>query len=218
MAKDAVAAFLGAKFDLVGPTVDDDVRRVIARYGAEAVKHAVREVTRPKRGRRAERDWPELQEIIEADARDWLDGGDPLATRSNYSIAKSYAERNPGHSSISTHKRIERKLAKRPFDRRWFMLHSAEDQSRHGPYLLHLRALEALAELTEESGGSAWNATALTTANSIIAEYEAKLGEPPPPELSLKDVEEAAQKTLLSRSKPTGLGALLAQYVGIETR
>ena len=41
----------GPKFDLVGPTVDDDIRRIIARYGTEAVKQAVKRVTKPKRGR-----------------------------------------------------------------------------------------------------------------------------------------------------------------------
>lgn len=103
----------GPKFDLVGPTVDDDIRRIIARYGTEAVKQAVKRVTKPKRGRKPEKDWPELREVIESDARDWLAGGDPFSSRSNYSIAKDFADKNPGHSHPATMKRIERKLVQK---------------------------------------------------------------------------------------------------------
>src|SRR3546814_20858378 len=120
--------------DLIGPTVDDDIRRAIARYGADAVKVAVKNATKAKRGRKKEPDWPELREIMEADAREWLAGNDTFTTRSNYSIAKELSERNPGHSIVSTHKRIERKLSRVPSHSRRVALFWAEILSRNpGP-------------------------------------------------------------------------------------
>src|SRR3546814_7581713 len=78
---------------------------------------------------------------MEADAREWLAGNDPFTTRSNYSIAKELSERNPGHSIVSTHKRIERKLSRGPYNRRWFALVWAENLSRNqGPHGAHIRA------------------------------------------------------------------------------
>src|SRR3546814_9262509 len=87
---------------------------------------------------------------MEADAREWLAGNDPFTTRSNYSIAKELSERNPGHSIVSTHKRIERKLSRGPYNRRWFALVWAENLSRNqGPHGAHIRALGALSDLPE---------------------------------------------------------------------
>src|SRR3546814_11429091 len=100
------------KMDLIGPTVDDDIRRAIARYGADAVKVAVKNATKAKRGRKKEPDWPELREIMEADAREWLAGNEPFTTRSNYSIEKELPARNPGHTLVSTQNLIERKLTR----------------------------------------------------------------------------------------------------------
>jgi hypothetical protein len=188
--------------DLVGPTVDDDIRRAIWRYGAEAVKAAVKEATKAKRGRKREPDWSELREIIESDARDWLAGKDPFAARSNYAIAKEFSERFPGHSVISTHKRIERKLSRGPHDRRWFTLVSAENQSRDvGPYHAHLRALEALSQLPDPSYPDLWRSS-LDRACATVADYEAREGTPPPHEMTFREVEEAV--------KSKGLNALIA--------
>ena len=149
MAVNALTGLLanGPKFDLVGPTVDDDIRRIVTRYGAEAVKEAVKRETKAKRGRKPERDWPELREVIEADARDWLAGGDPFSSRSNYSIAKDFADRSPGHSHPATMKRIERKLVK---SRVWMTLVVAKNISREGyPYAEHIRALDALSDAND---------------------------------------------------------------------
>lgn len=193
----------GPKWELVGPTVDDDIRRAITRYGKDAVKEAVKRQTTSKRGRKPEKDWPELRELIEADARDWLEGGDPFATRSNYSMAKDFADRNPGHSYPATMQRIERKLAK---SRAWMTFVTAMNFSREGyPHAAHVRALEALSGANSHP---VW-ADLLDRARSELADYEARNGEPPPAHLTMKDIKDAAINALNAPLKPNGLGGLL---------
>ncbi len=205
----ALAAFAMPKMDLVGPTVDDDIRRAIGRYGADAVKAAVKEATKAKRGRKREPDWPELRPIIEADARDWLAGRDPFAARSNYAIAKQFSERSPGHSIVSTYKRIERKLSRGPHDRRWFTLVTAENLSQKvGSYLAHLRALKALSELPESAHPDIWRFR-LDRARATVADYEAREGKAPLAEMTIHEIEEAVQIAGLAAfnapSQPRGL-------------
>lgn len=202
LVRNALAPFAPPKWDLVGPTVDDDIRRAIQRYGAAAVKGAVKEATKAKRGRPREPDWPELREIIRADALNWLNGGDPFAARSNYAIAKEFAERNPGHSVVSTHKRIERKLSRGPYDRKWFTFMMAENLSReHFPFAGHLRAIEAAANLPDPKTAEIWQ-WRLDRARSTIADYEAREGSAPDPSMSITEIEEAVQRG--------GLAALVA--------
>ena len=200
------------KFDMVGPTVEDDVRRNIGRYGPEAVKEAVKRQTKPKLGRKPERDWPELQVAINADAREWLAGGDPFSTRSNYSIAKNFADKNPGHSHPATMKRIERKLAKQ---RLWRTLVTAENVSREDyPFAVHIRALVALSG----TGSNPVWARLRDEAISVLADYKAKKGEAPPADLSMKEVEDAARNFTFTMSalamskKAVGISGLLSKY------
>ena len=196
--RNALADFALPQMDLVGPTVDDDIRRAIQRYGADAVKAAIKNATKAKRGRPLERDWPELRDVIHADALEWLAGGDPFAARSNYAIAKDFAERNPGHSVVSTHKRIERKLSRGPYDRRWFTLVTAENLSRDGfPYAAHLRALEAVAMLPDTKTADVWQSM-LERARSTVADFEAREGEPPNPSMSYRQIEEAVREGSLA--------------------
>lgn len=212
MAENALAALvnLSPKLDLVGPTVDDDIRRALIRWGAEAVKSAVERQTKSKRGRRPTKDWPQLRESIVADAAEWLSGGDPLSTRSNYAIAKQFADANPGHSHPATMKRIERKLAK---ERRWLMLATAENMGRSGyPHAAYLRTLEALSKIGLHEH---WAST-LSRAQATLADYETRTGVAPEEALSMDDVENASRNAFLplnalsSGSTPSGL---LAAYV-----
>jgi len=198
----ALSAY-GPRLELVGPTVDDDIRRAITRYGKAAVKEAIKRQTASKRGRRPEKDWPELRELIEADARDWLQGGDPFATRSNYSIAKDFADRNPGHSYPATMQRIERKLAK---SRVSITLVTAMNLSREDyPHAAYIRALEAL---SRTEAHQIWT-DLLENAKSELTDYELRNGESPPAHLSMKDIKEAAINALNSPMKPSTLGGLL---------
>lgn len=202
----ALSAY-GPKLELVGPTVDDDIRRAITRYGKAAVKEAIKRQTASKRGRRPEKDWPELREQIDADARDWLQGGDPFATRSNYSMAKDFADRKPGHSYPATMQRIERKLGK---SRVSITLVTAMNLSREDyPHAAHIRALEAL---SQTDAHPIW-ADLLENAKSELADYEARNGEPPQAHLSMKDIKDAAIKALNSPLKPNTLGGLLGAAI-----
>jgi hypothetical protein len=208
----ALASFTMPQMDLVGPTIHDDIRRAIQRYGAEVVKGAVKEATKAKRGRPREPDWPELREVIRADALEWLAGRDPFTARSNYAIAKEFAQRKPGHYQASTHKRIERKLSRGPHDRRWFTLVMAENLSRDGfPYTAHLRAIDAVASLPGMKSAETWR-WMLDRARSTIADYEAREGKPPDPTMSFAEVDEAVRKgglaALVAPPKPVGLFGL----------
>ena len=189
------------EYDLVGPTVEDDIRRAINRYGAKAVKDAAKQLTKSKRGRPNLPDYPKLRDVFEADARDWLDGRDPMAERSNYSIAKSFAETNPGQSPISTYQRIERKLAKKPFDRTWIMLVTAEKISRTSySWEQHLRVLQ---ELSETDTFSVWTKL-FDRAKLDVADYERKNGEPPPTILTMNEVENGARHAVAALALPKG--------------
>lgn len=199
------------KFDLVGPRVDDDIRRAINRYGAQAVKDAVKRLTKPKRGRKAERDWPEIDKVIKEDARKWLEGGDPFADRSNYSIAQAYVNEHPGHSHAATQRRIMKKLAEK---RVTFTLINAELIGRGGyPHEAYLRALRALTELRPDWG--IWPRI-LSEAEANIADYTRKFG-PIPPDMTMKEVEDGARNALLPAS-PTnsnsGLAGMFRAYMG----
>lgn len=214
----ALAAYAAPAMDLVGPTAVDDIRRAVWRYGSEAVKNAVKEATKAKLGRRRMRDWPELREVIEADARDWLAGKDPFTARSNYAIAKMFAERNPGHSVISTHKRIERKLSKGPFDRRWYTIVAAENLSRDAfPHAAHMRALRALSELPEAARPVIWQA-GLARAVATLADYEAREGQVPAAEMTFRQIEDAVKRggiaALIAPTQRSLLGSILANAVG----
>ena len=205
---DRLPGALAPKYDLVGPSVDDDIRRVINRYGPEAVKAAVKALTKPRRGRPKINDWRELQSVMEADAREWLQGGDPIAARSNYAIAKQFAEANPGQSTVSTNQRIERKLARKPYDRLWYMLVTAETMTRDNySWKQHIRALEGLQDTDTHP---VW-ANKLERAKSDIADYQTKLGEPPADSLTIKQVGEEARKPVypLGQLAQGGLSVLL---------
>lgn len=180
------------EMDLVGPTVDDDIRRAINRYGKDAVKEAVKRLTGRKTGRPKVNDWKELKTIIEADAVTWLEGGDPFAERSNYSIAKQIADENPGHSHPATMKRVQRKLAQSPHGRRWFTLVSAWFKSeKNYPHGAYFRTIEELAAIDPDGMWACY----LERAEGTLSDYKAKHGEPDP-DLTLSQIEEGARTPL----------------------
>ncbi|MDC8753320.1 hypothetical protein OIK40_01535 [Erythrobacter sp. sf7] len=203
MAQNALAGLVD-KYDLVGPTVDDDVRRIIARWGAEAVKESVKVQTKPKRGRKPEKDWPLLWPYIERDAREWLDGGDPYERWTDYSIAKDYADKHPGQSHPAVMKRITKRLKAK---RKIFALIEAERISTTDyPYTAHLRAL---AELTRAERHPVW-ASMYARAKKQIDDYTAKYGAPPDEDFPMMKVQMLAEMPV---SKPEG-----SQHLGLLER
>ena len=205
------------KFDLVGPTVNDDIRRAVGRYGAEAVRNAVKQITKPRRGRPKLDDWRELQSVIDADAREWIEGGDPIASRTNYAVAKRFAESNPGQSAISTNQRIERKLAQKPYGREWYMLIRAEAMTRvDHSWRLNLRALEKLGELDSHPF---W-AELIERTKGEVADYFSKFGEMPAEPMTMNQVKVEARKVVQSPANYTngGFGGLLSAYISAPTK
>jgi hypothetical protein len=205
----SVIAALSKHVDLVGPAVEDDIRRAINRYGADAVQLTVAKLTKRKRGAPKMNDWVELGPVIEAEAMDWLAGRDPIAARSNYNIAKEFADKNPGHSHPSTMKRIKRKLSKKPHGRHWYILAFAYEKSKDGyPYGIHLRALEELHKIDEHGF---WDGL-LDLANCDLQDYEAKIGKGPPTDLSMKEIQDVARKpvpvvnAMLAAADPNSAG------------
>lgn len=185
------------KWDLVGPTVDDDIRRAIGRYGAKAVREATQRLAKPKRGRKTIDDWPELNQVFQLDARIWLEGGDPFDVKSNYAIAKEYAQKNLGQSAEATHERIERKLATEPHNRRWYILVFAWHMShKDWPYSCHLRALEELAPLDPNFRDL------LAYAVKDVQNYTDKVGHSPPPDITMDSIRDITRNALLP---PLGL-------------
>ena len=184
----ALAAFIPKpELGLVGPTVNDDVYRAITRYGAEAVKEAVAEATKAKRGRKSTMNWKNIRSLIEEDAALWLDGGDPFSARSNYSIQKYYADNFPGQSHPATMKMVERHLRE---NRDWMTYATAELLSRDGyPYTAHIAALKALGECM---GYSEYVSHEYATGK--VAKYEGRYGSAPRPEMSMAEIEEELRK------------------------
>ena len=149
------------------------VRLLVSRFGADTVRDAVNKATKGKRGRKAEKDGPHLTPYIRMDAIDWLEGRDPFTLRKNYAVAKKIAEEHPGHSAVSTHARIERKLKK---SRRWFMLVRAHEiAQKEYPFATHLRALDALR--SADGAHEVWEKIYKTDSQAVV-EYRTLLGEP----------------------------------------
>ena len=154
---------------LPSQALDDQIKSLIARYGVDALREAVARFAKKKRGRKAEKDWPLLKPWCEQDTADWLAGRDPFALRSNYSVAKDFAQQFPGHDLVATNARIKRKLKA---NRRGFMLAGAWQMTERGyPHKIHLKALRDL-----EDYGPAWEYF-LATALDQIARFKERFGE-----------------------------------------
>jgi hypothetical protein len=163
----ALAAFLNR-------SLDDELIALVQKHGADAVRDAAKRATAKKRGRRPEKDWLNLKEWVYQDAEDWLYGRDALTIRSNYAVAKAFAEKFPGHNVFATKERIERKLRQ---SRRWYMLVVARERSESEfPHEVHLRTLRELAELDTHP---VW-ARLFESALGVLIRYREKFGAPEP--------------------------------------
>lgn len=178
-----------------GPSLDEQLRNLVAMHGADAVREAAKSATAKKKGRKPEKDWLGLRPWVEQDAEDWLHGRDPMAIRSNYAVAQAFAEAQPGYSRYATKERIERKLREK---RRWFMLVRAWERAEaEFPFEVYVRSLR---ELDKGTPGYVW-AKLLETALGKLARYREQFGEPSP-EKSFDTIEEE-----LMRASPTILGS-----------
>jgi len=208
---------LGFKLDFLASNVDEAIRRAIAQYGAEAVKKAVEQQTKAKRGRPSDPDWLLLRPTFELDAREWLNDVIPQKNRTNYRIAKDFADKEKGHSYPATLRRIQQKLKNK---RILFYLFEAVLLSREGySYKKHLKALEAFAEINP------FPSNELEIAQKVVAGFELRFGKYPADNMSIVEIQRAvlpaldAGPTSYFSDPPKGLGALAdyRQQVPIST-
>lgn len=181
------SAYNGA-LGIVGPTAEEDISRAIDRYGVDAVKRALKKLTRRRAGRPKIDDFAELRPIFERDARVWLKGGDPFSDQSNYAIAKAQSDGLKEHQAPSKIDRVERKLRSEPFGRKWFTVTTAYRISfSEFPFAQHIRALTELTIIDPEW---IWDQH-LRDAVWFLSAYEKKMGMRPPQELSMQLVQDA---------------------------
>lgn len=215
----ALSAFLGTFTP--GHNLDNDLRALITRHGKEAVRDAVKRLTKGTKGRKQERDWPIIgPEISRKDALDWIEGRDPLKLRSNYSIAQNFARRFPGQSVLSTHRRIMRKLKKQ---RVWFYEMMAWEMA--GTELPFSQYFDIVSRITQKD--ERWSRIFTTDYDlkvGMLTRYRDQLGEPEPSmtfaqiDKALKD-HDAQKLSLGAMVNRVGIfgrngGSLLSQFLG----
>lgn len=187
---------------LLPESLDQKMRSLVAQHGADAVRDAAKRATAKRKGRKPEKDWLNLKPWVEQDAEDWLDGRDAFALRSNYAVAKEFAEQFPGHNRYATKERIERKLRAK---RRWYMLVVAYERSEVGfPAETYIRALRELDATDPEK----WWSSLLELGLGRLALYREKFGEPDP-QKSFHDLD------LELRAKPQTLGDFVYRRRGL---
>ena len=183
-------------FDLVGPTADDDMRRLIRRYGEDAARTALKRQTARRLGRPHEKDWQLIADIVRQDALAWLNGCDPFKARTSASIARDLAHRHQGQSYDSTVKRIKHKLAR---SRRYVTFSEAAMLAhRDFPYPDYMRAVEAL--IANGKHLDLWEMQRARALDSV-AEFTIKYGAPSPA-ASMKQIEIEVAQPLPARPTP----------------
>lgn len=163
--------------------LDRQLQSLIYRYGAIAVRDTTKRLGKQKRGRKPEPDLALIGPIAKADARDWLDGRQPFALRSNYAIATELTAENPGHNAASTHRRIMGKLAKR---REWMVAYYAwQISEKERPYADYFRAVEFLAEKQPSFAQTVF--AEADTYRGKLERYREIIGEPPA-DMTIKEI------------------------------
>lgn len=157
----------------VPPALLSELQDLCRKFGKPAVKAAAAIVTRAARGPKVKQDLKPFRDVFRQDARDFLEGRDPIVKRSHYSLAKDFSERNPGQGVQSTHTRVLKKLsAKRP----WIIAVTAVEISEDEyPYAAHIRALD---EAIKFEGLSKIWSLKRDLAKNAIAQFVEKFGQP----------------------------------------
>lgn len=186
-------------------SLHEELRLLISRFGADAVRSAVSKLTKKSSGRNEERDWQKLQDVLDQDATDYLDGKDPFKERSNYAISKAFADKNPGHSQAATHRRIMRKLQMKR--RLYFMIQAWQFCLRDRPFGDYFRVVSDFATFDPK-----WGASMLKWSDNErgqLQRYRETIGEPDPA-MTLPDIAlELNKHTMLiasqQQSRPQGM-------------
>lgn len=173
-----------------------ELHRLISRYGAKAVRDEAKRIGKGKAGRPDERDYWLLKDVLEMDARDWLEGRDPLAIRSNNAVASQIAGQNPGQSRDSTHRRIMRKLSEHRCA--WMKVKAmwiSEEERPFADFFKVAREIEALPDYAQSTAQ-------LTHLHcQALERYRARYGEPQPT-MTIRQIAEEARRPWPPRQSP----------------
>lgn len=158
------------------PSLEQEIRRLIAIHGADAVKREIAAATKARRGAPPKKDGLLLRPYLEADANDWLEGRNPFEMRTNNANACKADAANPDpHTQPNSQWRRLMRWQERWRER--IMLYSALKLAEDSyPYPAYFRVLEELAKSPEMDG--LWP-RALELDREILARYREVYGEPP---------------------------------------
>ena len=206
-----------AAFAFPQRTLDEEMQSLIARYGSDLVRDSTKRLTKKRKGRKQELDWVKLKDVLQADAIDYLDGKNPFEQRTNYSIANEFADRNPGHNSTATHRRIMRKLSQRR--QFYFMIRAWEHCEENRPFGDYFRVVEEFSAVDPK-----WSANLLKWSDfrrGQLMRYRDTIGEPVS-SMTLADISLALSQLSIINAAPMkvtsrGLLAALASPVPISS-
>jgi len=192
-------------------SLEDAVLVLVCRFGADAVRETVKQLTKGKPGNKTLPDFEKIVVSLRQDAQTLLSGDAELKSRN--AIARDLAETQPGNSKPSTQTRLRRKIKHRDW---WVHVLALLEAEGSHPYARYIVMLEKLIEL-KDSGpkgtketGEIWE-TKLKRAQRLLLEYEQATGHPPDPELTFKALEDAVSSSLITGASPT-LGPLSAVF------
>lgn len=194
-----------------GLSLEDAVLLLVGRFGADAVKEAVKQLTKGKPGPKTLPDWERLLGTFRAEAQTLLSGDAGLQSRN--AMARDFAETQPGNSKTSTQTRLRRKIKHRDW---WVHVLALLEAEGAYPHHRYIAILEKLIELKDsgpkgtKEAGEMWE-TKLKRAQQLLLEYEQATGHCPDPELTFKAVEDAVLSSLITGARPT-LGPLSAVF------
>lgn len=170
----------GAKGSVTLPEPDlrFELFRLQSRFGRAALIAELEKLTRPPRGRPRLNDHARLNPQFEQDARDLLAGKDPFK-QTDYRIAKTHSDADPGHNRESTARRLRDYLkAHRAAAILVQVLFARPEGYPHAAYIQALRWPIPTKYLVPDALRAA-AAQRVSDAEAAIAEYREKLGEPP---------------------------------------
>lgn len=184
--------------------LDGEIEKLVKQHGPDAVREATKRLTKKKAGRKQVVDLNLLRDWFERDGDDLLDGLDPFLLRSNYAMAKFFADQEKPHNRAAAHRRMMRKLALRRKTIAHIMAWERAEKIR--PFGDYFRACDVL-----EAFDSKWHDIAQWSADNLrskIERYISRHGEIDPA-LTIPQIDEA-----LARPDPPALGRGLAGLLG----
>jgi hypothetical protein len=151
-----------------------ELKKLVAEYGADETAKELKAITGRSRGNPKIPDWDDLEELLEADVLDIIEGRDPRAREGDVSISKQLASAKPRHSEKASIARVRLKLDQ---ERLPYATAVAGIKSMYAaPYQKHLAIVSTLAE--GDIATEIWQAQ-LAESQKLLADYVGTFGDPP---------------------------------------